>query len=549
MVRQPRVHQSGGRVRLEVDDRGRENARVPFRRPHGSGAGSQEAPVLVGPPDAPLAPVGRLADDEAPAERQQRGDGLLHAPPPEFAVPHERPVLAQLEHELDRPPFRPAEDLRQFQQVAVEIPPEMEAQQHAVEPEIVDRLDQVANRRRVRTDRDAQASERDPLGEPIDPAPNALRLEDRCEQRSGGAKKWTGMMGRVAQTDPEALATGRVLVRLVGERIPHRPFLSLRGRVGARDVRVGAPARQQQVGEAAQSPPGAVLGPDPQTETVVVEVEAALLKPGQSAVAVAAEVLGAVRRAQHGHPAEIPQALACRQPSPETGAVQIHEVQLGIRGRSRQQHVAGGQIPEPDAVAVHFRGQGADAPKQDGSVDPGETRRALACVQGPEHVAQFQGLRHQPAHEPGRALHGRRLRVEQRLRRRDAEVPEPARGTEAQARPTAPPPAAKPRPQIVVAELLNDHGDSAPVAAPPPRPLVQVAPAPVQTAAGVRRIEETAKSRFEVGVQVAGGPRVDGTGQVIELEPEFRSVHLGVQARSPASSATTKFSRCNSGSA
>ena len=431
----------------------------------------------------------------------------------------------------------------------MEIPPEVEAQQHAVNPEIVDRPDQVANRRRVRTNRHPEATERDPLRESIEPAPNALRLEDRCEQRYGGAKERTGMMRRVAQTDPETLATGCVLVGLVGERIPHRPFLSLRGRVRAGDVRVGAPARQQQVGNAAQTPPGAVLGADPETETVVVEVEPELLKPWQPGGAVAAEVLGAVRRARHGHPAEIPQSLAHGQPSPEAGAVQVHEVQLGIRGRSRQQHVAGGQVPEPDAVPVQFRGQSADPPQQDRSVDPGETHLAFAGVQSPEHVPQFHGLRHPPAHEPGGTLHGRRLRVEQRLRRRDAETPESARGLEAQSRPTAPPAAAKPRPQVVVTELLDDDGDFGPVPAPLPRAFVQVAPAPVQTAAGVRRIEETAKSRFEVGIQVARGPRVDGAGHAVELEPEFRPVRLGVQARSPASSATTKCSRCNSGSA
>ena len=156
-------------------------------------------------------------------------------------------------------------------------------------------------------------------------------------------------------------------------------------------------------------------------------------------------------------------------------------------------------------MTVQLRGQGADSPQQDRSVYPGEARRALAGIQSPEHVAQFQGLRYPPAHEPGGALHALRLGIEHRFRRRDTQPPQPARGIEAQARPSAPPATAKPGPQIVVAELLDDNGDVAFVPATPPRGLEQVAPAPVQAAAGVRRIEDAAKRRLEVGVQVAGG--------------------------------------------
>ena len=198
-------------------------------------------------------------------------------------------------------------------------------------------------------------------------------------------------------------------------------------------------------------------------------------------------------------------------------------------------------------MAVQLRGQGADPLQQDRSVDPGEARRGLAGIQSPEHVAQFQGLRHPPAHEPGRAFHGLRLGIEHRFRRRDAQPPQLARGIEAQARPSAPPATAKSGPDIVMAELLDDHGDVAPVPARPPRGLVQVAPAPVQAAACVGRIEDAAKGRLEVDVQVAtGGLRVHSAGQAVELEPVLRPVHLEDQILSPA---TTNCSRCNSGSA
>ena len=243
-------------------------------------------------------------------EGRERRDGLLHAPSPESAVPHQRPVLAELEHEVDRPPFGPAEDLRQLQQVSVHALPEMETQQHAFDPEIVDRLDQGADRRRARTDRHAEAMEGNPFRSPFDAAAQALPLDDRCEQRPGGAKQRTGMVGGVAQTDPQALAARRLLVRLVGERIPDRPLLGLRSAVRRRNVGMSAAARQQQIGKAAQPPAGAFLRPDLETETVMVDLEPEPLKPGQPTGTVAAQVLRPVGQPQHGHPAEIPQALA-----------------------------------------------------------------------------------------------------------------------------------------------------------------------------------------------------------------------------------------------
>ena len=275
------MDQSGRRVGLEVDDRRRENARIRIPRPHRFAARGQEPPVFVRAPHAPLASIGRLADEEPVAKGRESGDGLLHAPSPEPVVPYQRPVLTELEHGFDRLRRRCAEELRQAQEVAVHTLPEMEAQQHVLHPEIADRLDQGADRRRIRTHRDAQALEGHPFRNPFEPAAEALALDDRPEQRPRAAKQRAGMVGGVAQSDTEALAARRLLMRLVRERIPDGPLLGLRSAVRLRYVGMGAAARQQEIGKAAQPPAGAFLRSDLETETVVKDLEQEPLIAGQ----------------------------------------------------------------------------------------------------------------------------------------------------------------------------------------------------------------------------------------------------------------------------
>ncbi|MYF03956.1 MAG: hypothetical protein F4230_02885, partial [Holophagales bacterium] len=153
-------------------------------------------------------------------------------------------------------------------------------------------------------------------------------------------------MAGVAQAHAEALAASGLLMRLVGQRIPDR---ALRGggspfRLG--DMGVGAAAWQQEIGQAPQAPARPLLRSQLETEALVAGLEPDPLKPRQAARPVAGKVLGPVRLPQHRHPAEVPQPLTGRQPSPETGAVQVDEEQLGIGGRLRQENIAGGQIPE-----------------------------------------------------------------------------------------------------------------------------------------------------------------------------------------------------------
>ena len=238
----------------------------------------RQVAVLAGVPDAPLAAVDRLADDEGPPVRHETLGELLDRRAPARRVAHQVAVLRQAEGEVALAAAAGRQLAGQRLLGGVVLLPGMEAQQEVAHAEVGHRGEQRRGVVRPRAQRDAGAGERHrphaALGRQLAVAPPHPRQGGEGDARLGGVR------AGVAEAGEQLLELAGVQVRLVGQRVPHHALAGGGAARRARDVGVGA-ARQHQVlgglGDAVETAADGVLRLVLEAEAAVVEaVEGAL---------------------------------------------------------------------------------------------------------------------------------------------------------------------------------------------------------------------------------------------------------------------------------